>query len=67
MVCGDMVEGTVTATLLERRVPGTVADRRAKAGGLPTVAGFAAEVADAAVADVRSGHTVYVGGPDYLT
>jgi NAD(P)-dependent dehydrogenase (short-subunit alcohol dehydrogenase family) len=67
VVCGDMVEGTVTATLLERRVPGTVADRRAKAGGLPTVAGFAAEVADAAVADVRSGHTVYVGGPDYLT
>ena len=66
VVSGDMIEGTVTATLLDRGTPGTMAARRAQAGGLPTVAEFAAEVADAAVADVPSGHTVYVGGPDYL-
>lgn len=36
------------------------------AGAIPTVEEFAAAVAAAATADVPSGHTVYVGGDDYL-
>ncbi|MEV6843292.1 hypothetical protein [Actinoplanes sp. NPDC051411] len=33
---------------------------------LPKVEEFAAEVAAAATADVPEGHTIYVGGADYL-
>lgn len=66
IVSGDMIEGTITPTLLERRHPGAIEARRAQAGSLPTVAEFAAEVAAAATAPVDSGHTVYVGGEDYL-
>jgi 3-oxoacyl-[acyl-carrier protein] reductase len=67
VVSGDMIEGTITATLLDRSNPGAIETRRAQAGVLPTIEEFAAEVAGAAVADVASGHTVYVGGVDYLT
>jgi 3-oxoacyl-[acyl-carrier protein] reductase len=67
VVSGDMIEGTITATLLDRGNPGAIETRRAQAGVLPTIEEFAAEVAGAAVADVASGHTVYVGGVDYLT
>ncbi|GAB2786288.1 SDR family oxidoreductase [Amycolatopsis magusensis] len=66
VVSGDMIEGTTTATLLERRHPGTIDDRRGRAGSLPTIAEFAAEVVAAATAPLESGHTVYVGGGDYL-
>lgn len=66
VVSGDLVEGTVTATLLDRDSPGAIEARRDRAGGLPSVGEFAAEVAAAALADVPTGHTVYVGGGDFF-
>ncbi|MCJ0978030.1 SDR family oxidoreductase [Rhodococcus sp. ARC_M12] len=66
VVSGDMIEGTIVVTLLERRNPDAVAARTAQ-GALPTVAEFAAAVVDAAVGPIeKSGRTVYVGGADYL-
>ena len=61
VVSGDMIEGTITATLLERANPGAIAARRDDAGKLYNVAEFAAEVALAAVDPVPSDHTRYVG------
>lgn len=67
VVSGDMIEGTVTVTLLDRAHPGVVDGRRARAGSIPTVADFANEVMNAASdASLPSGHTIYVGGADYL-
>lgn len=66
VVSGDMIEGTVTATLLDRANPGAIEARREEAGRLYSVAEFGAEVARMATADVPSGHTEYVGGADYL-
>lgn len=62
VVSGDMIEGTITATLLDRAQPGAIEARRNEAGKLYTVAEFAAEVAKAVTADVPTGHTEYVGG-----
>ncbi|WP_112135910.1 SDR family oxidoreductase [Glycomyces dulcitolivorans] len=62
-VSGDMIEGTITATLLERAQPGVIEQRREAAGGLLTVEEFAAHVADAAVADLPTGEVVLAGGP----
>ena len=67
VVSGDMIEGTVTATLLDRANPGAIEARREEAGRLYSVAEFAAEVARMATEDVPSGHTEYVGGADYLS
>ncbi|KAD3632837.1 SDR family NAD(P)-dependent oxidoreductase [Arthrobacter yangruifuii] len=67
VVSGDMIEGTVTATLLDRANPGAIEARREEAGRLYSVAEFGAEVARMATADVPSGHTEYVGGADYLS
>ncbi|MCP3800633.1 SDR family oxidoreductase [Allokutzneria sp. A3M-2-11 16] len=67
VVSGDMIEGTITVTLLDRAEPGIVDARRAEVRSLPTVAEFAEAVARAAVEPVATGHTVYVGGADYLT
>ena len=67
VVSGDMIEGTVTATLLDRANPGAIEARREEAGRLYSVEEFAAEVARMALADVPTGHTEYVGGADYLT
>jgi hypothetical protein len=67
VVSGDMIEGTVTATLLDRSNPGAIEARRAEAGKLYSVQEFAAEVAAMVTADVESGHTEYVGGADYLS
>ena len=61
VVSGDMIEGTITATLLERANPGAIAARRADAGKLYNVSEFAAEVAAAAVEPVPGEHTRYVG------
>ncbi|PRY17478.1 SDR family oxidoreductase [Kineococcus rhizosphaerae] len=61
VVSGDMIEGTITATLLERSNPGALATRKEAAGKLYDVAGFAAEVALAAVEPVPADHTRYVG------
>lgn len=61
VVSGDMIEGTITATLLERANPGAIASRREGAGKLYNVAEFAAEVASAAVEPVPAGNTRLVG------
>lgn len=61
VVSGDMIEGTITATLLERANPGAMADRRESAGKLYNVSEFAAEVALAAVEPITSDNTRLVG------
>ncbi len=61
VVSGDMIEGTITATLLERANPGAIATRRESAGRLYNVAEFATEVALAAVQPIPEDHTRYVG------
>jgi NAD(P)-dependent dehydrogenase (short-subunit alcohol dehydrogenase family) len=61
VVSGDMIEGTITATLLERANPGAIGQRRESAGRLYDVSEFAAEVALAAVEPVPANNTRYVG------
>ncbi|MFJ6652257.1 SDR family oxidoreductase [Microbacterium sp. NPDC091313] len=61
VVSGDMIEGTITATLLERSNPGAIASRRESAGRLYNVSEFAAEVAQAAIDPVPDDHTRLVG------
>jgi NAD(P)-dependent dehydrogenase (short-subunit alcohol dehydrogenase family) len=61
VVSGDMIEGTITATLLERANPGAIEGRRAGAGKLYNVQEFAAEVALAAVEPVPADNTRLVG------
>jgi NAD(P)-dependent dehydrogenase (short-subunit alcohol dehydrogenase family) len=61
VVSGDMIEGTITATLLERANPGAIESRREGAGKLYNVAEFAAEVALAAVEPVPADNTRLVG------
>ena len=61
VVSGDMIEGTITATLLERANPGAIELRREEAGRLYSVNEFAAEVAQAAVDPIPENHTRYVG------
>ncbi len=61
VVSGDMIEGTVTATLLNRMNPGAIEDRREQAGRLYNVSEFAAEIAQAAVDPIPADHTRLVG------
>jgi NAD(P)-dependent dehydrogenase (short-subunit alcohol dehydrogenase family) len=61
VVSGDMIEGTITATLLDRARPGAIHARREEAGRLYSVSEFAAEVAHAAVDPLPEGHIRYVG------
>lgn len=61
VVSGDMIEGTITATLLNRLEPGAIEARRETAGRLYNVAEFAAEVALAAVEPVPADNTRLVG------
>lgn len=61
VVSGDMIEGTITATLLERANPGAISARREDAGRLYNVSEFAAEVAKAAVDPVPADNTRLVG------
>ena len=61
VVSGDMIEGTITATLLERANPGAIEARKQDAGRLYNVSEFAAEVAAAAEEPVPAEHTRYVG------
>ncbi|GAB2547833.1 SDR family oxidoreductase [Brachybacterium huguangmaarense] len=63
-VSGDMIEGTVTATLLDRARPGALEARRESAGRLFSVQEFAQEVAAMATADVETGHVELVGGAE---
>lgn len=70
VVSGDMIEGTITATMLNRAEPGALEARREAAGKLYSVAEFAAEIAalvGPAGRDLPAGHTEYVGGAqDFL-
>lgn len=61
VVSGDMIEGTITATLLQRANPGAIEARKEAAGRLYNVGEFAAEVALAAVEPIPSDNTRYVG------
>jgi len=61
VVSGDMIEGTITATLLERANPGAIGARKEAAGKLYNVNEFAAEVTLAAVEEIPANNTRYVG------
>ena len=61
VVSGDMIEGTITATLLQRANPGAIEARKEAAGRLYNVGEFAAEVALAAVEEIPENNTRYVG------
>lgn len=61
VVSGDMIEGTITATLLQRANPGAIEARKEAAGRLYNVGEFAAEVALAAVEPIPENNTRYVG------
>ena len=61
VVSGDMIEGTITATLLKRLNPGAIDARKEAAGKLYNVSEFAAEVASAVVDPVPADHTRLVG------
>lgn len=68
VVSGDMIEGTITATLLERANPGAIESRREGAGKLYNVSEFAAEIALAAVEPVPGDNTRLVGDTsDFVT
>jgi NAD(P)-dependent dehydrogenase (short-subunit alcohol dehydrogenase family) len=67
VVSGDMIEGTITATLLERANPGAISARKDAAGKLYNVSEFAAEVALAAVEPEPADHTRYVGDTSDFT
>ncbi|MFD1713304.1 SDR family oxidoreductase [Amnibacterium flavum] len=67
VVSGDMIEGTVTATLLERARPGAIGERKEAAGRLYNVSEFAAEVALAAVEPIPSENTRFVGDVSSFT
>ena len=61
VVSGDMIEGTITATLLERANPGAISARKNSAGRLYNVTEFAAEIVAAAVEPIPKDHTRLVG------
>lgn len=63
VVTGDLIEGTITPRLLERKAPGLTGARREQLGKLPTAADMGDAIA-AAVADpaLPSGHTIVIGG-----
>ena len=63
VVTGDVVEGTITATLLDLSAKGLL-ERRYRAGSLPTPDDVARGVVEAATAPaLPTGHTLVVGGP----
>jgi NAD(P)-dependent dehydrogenase (short-subunit alcohol dehydrogenase family) len=56
-----MIQGTITAVLLERANPGAISARQDSAGKLYNVSEFAAEIVLAAVEPVPANNTRYVG------
>lgn len=66
VVSADMIEGTVTATLLDRANPGTINARKEAVGKLYNVSEFAAEIALAAVEPVPADNTRLVGDTGYF-
>ncbi len=67
VVSGDMIEGTITATLLNRLNPGAIEARKEAAGKLYNVSEFAAEVAAAVADPVPADHTRLVGDVSSFT
>jgi NAD(P)-dependent dehydrogenase (short-subunit alcohol dehydrogenase family) len=66
VVSGDLIEGTITPKLLQRKSSGLIEARRAEAGTLPDVDEFAAAIVEGAVgSSYRSGDTIYVGSTDW--
>jgi NAD(P)-dependent dehydrogenase (short-subunit alcohol dehydrogenase family) len=66
VVSADMIEGTVTATLLDRASPGTIDARKEAVGKLYNVEEFAAEIVSAAVDPVPADNTRLVGDTGYF-
>jgi NAD(P)-dependent dehydrogenase (short-subunit alcohol dehydrogenase family) len=65
VVSGDLIDGTTTPRLMNRKLPGLVELRRQQAGWLPSIDQFAeAIVLAAADPDLKSGDTVYVGSTE---
>lgn len=65
VISGDMIEGTITATLLDRAQPGAIDARREAAGRLYSVDEFAAEIAQmVGLEDLPQAHTELVGGAE---
>lgn len=63
VVTGDLIEGTITPKLLERKAPGLAQQRLGEVGKLPEVEEMGRAIAAAATdATLPSGHTVVVGG-----
>ena len=66
VVSGDVIEGTITPRLLERKNPGLIENRRLQAHKLPTIEEFADAIVDAATdRSLPPGHTILVGSTDY--
>jgi 3-oxoacyl-[acyl-carrier protein] reductase len=64
-VSGDLVEGTITAKLMERVGPGLIETRREKAGWLPKVEDMAEAVVRACGDDtLEQGEVLFVGTTD---
>lgn len=66
VVSGDMIEGTVTATLLDRVNPGAIESRKAAVGKLYNVEEFAEEIFKAANSPVPENNTVLIGDTDWF-
>lgn len=66
VVSGDMIEGTVTATLLNRMRPGALDERKEAAGKLYNVEEFAAEIALAIVEPIPLNNTRLVGDTSWF-
>ena len=65
VVSGDMIEGTITPRLLERKNRGLMEQRREEAK-LPTVDEFAEAITAAALdPKLPNGHTVFIGSTEY--
>src|SRR5579859_106475 len=61
VVTGDLIEGTITPKLLERKAPGLASQRREQIGALPTATEMGADIAAAATdPTLTSGQTVVV-------
>ena len=67
VVSGDMIEGTVTATLLNRMRPGALDERKEAAGKLYNVEEFAAEIARAIIDPVPPANTRLVGDTSWFS
>lgn len=67
VVSGDMIVGTVTATLLNRSNPGVLEARTEQVGRLYSVEEFAAEIRDAVIDPIPADHTKYVGDTSTFT